>query len=766
MHVDFLSLTLDNAVCFKHAYMPLKDQGLVHIRGENLDEGGSNGSGKTSLFEMLFYLFYDRLTKSPRQVKKDELLNVYHPSNFVLHAEILREGVPYTVEKYRKVPKKYQKVKNKSSGVDLWRDGVHVTKDDPREAQKEIAGLLGRSWSETKGSIYLGQRHIHQMIDGTPSEKKLYMSRYFGLDSLDDMISTVDKRINAIPLPDETHLNSLLEGVLSDLEAIGDLSSLEEECESLVEKRDALQSKMINAKSKLSAQEEARDIQKEQKRWRKFLSSKFGLELDAEEVKEALEERRSLISSLSKDLRSVRSRTVILEEIEELGGVLDDGDPSSRLESLGDSLRDLERLLPSLEKRKRLEKKLSRTEEDDLPTKKLESRKEKWENRLAENSPELSVLSSELSRLYKVGDSCYTCLRPISPQEKEEMIADREQAKASLEKVCENAKSALSSYSERLEIAEERAALLLELEDLPDGDADEVSDQLEEVRKEHRRLKSLQSKFVRLSVLHDKLSDLPECEKSEEALASEAQEAKEEKDSLDDAYQWILQCGSVTFDVYAYQRLLSAIETYDSRLSATNESLFSLQESRAQAKALKKQEQEITKKLNTASREKTKSQALSYVQITLKELKKMGLRESTKLLTSVLPIYLEQLFPKGDIELAPTDNADGFDLVFNKGGKNLPLTLISGGQAKRVGLAIVFAFAKMGRNTSNLLICDEPFRDLDKNGREACFEVLRDFDMGTILVTSHDQDMNASKKYDQVWTVQMKNHVSTLYLDG
>jgi len=423
-------------------------------------------------------------------------------------------------------------------------------------------------------------------------------------------------------------------------------------------------------------------------------------------------------------------------------------------------------LLPSLEKRKRLEKKLSRTEEDDLPTKKLESRKEKWENRLSENSPELSVLSSELSRLYKVGDSCYACLRPISPQEKEEMIAEREKAKESLEKVCENAKSAMNSYTERLEVAEERTALLLELDDLPEGDADEVSTQLEEVRKEHRKLKSLQSKFVRLSVLNGKLSDLPECEKSEEALASELQEATDEKDLLDDAYQWILQCGSVTFDVYAYKRLLSAIETYDSRLSATNERLFSLQETRAQAKTLQKQEQEITKKLNTASREKTKSQALSYVQITLKELKKMGLRESTKLLTSVLPIYLEQLFPKGDIELAPTDNSDGFDLVFNKGGKNLPLTLISGGQAKRVGLAIVFAFAKMGRNTSNLLICDEPFRDLDKNGREACFEVLRDFDMGTILVTSHDQDMNASKKYDQVWTVQMKNHVSTLYLDG
>jgi ABC-type Mn2+/Zn2+ transport system ATPase subunit len=84
-----------------------------------------------------------------------------------------------------------------------------------------------------------------------------------------------------------------------------------------------------------------------------------------------------------------------------------------------------------------------------------------------------------------------------------------------------------------------------------------------------------------------------------------------------------------------------------------------------------------------------------------------------------------------------------------------------------VGLAIIFAFAKMGQRTTNLLIADEPFTHLDKKGRQACYDLLRDLDIGTILVTAHDQDLTSSRKmYDQIWTIRMQNHKSRLYLNG
>jgi len=759
MHVDFLSLLIENAACFKHAYVPLKDQGLVHVRGVNLDEGGSNGSGKTSLFEMLFYLFYDKLTKSERKVKKDELINVYSPSNFLLHAEIMREDVPYTVEKYRKV-------KKRGSGVDVWKSGDLVTPDDPREAQKMLAGLLGRSWNEILGSVYLSQRHTHKMLEGTPAEKKEYMSRYFGLDSLDSMITSSEKRLKAVPLPDETHLRSLLDGVESDLSSLGDLSALDSSYESLVQRRDSVQRKLIETKTGLEKQEEAKQIQKEHKRWKKFLSSNYGISTDREEIKALLVESRESCSTLKDSIRNARKRAELLEEVSSLGGVVGE-DLGDTLEDLRSSVSRLERLIPGVEKRQRLERKLdSIGEDEELSRAKLRKRKEKWSTRRSELSGKVASVVSELRKIRSVGDSCHTCLRPISPEEKAEMVQVREDNLSSLRSSCAKAEEALQAYSSRLADVEARVALLAQLEGLPDGDFKALQAELRQAQEEYKKVREDQSKLVRLGVLTEKLSDLPEPTYSIEELTDKLDAAESAVEYLDDAYQWVLQSGNVIFDVYEYQSLTSAVATHQSDLEAINDDLLAVQESRAQGKALLKQQKDINKTLSASSREKTKSQVLRYITITLGELKKKGLRESTKLLSGVLPIYLDQLFPKGDIELSETDDENGFDLVFNKGGKTLPLTLISGGQAKRVGLAIVFAFAKMGRNTTNLLICDEPFRDLDKNGREACFEVLRDFDIGTLLVTSHDQDLSASRKYDQVWTVQMKNQISTLYLDG
>ena len=87
----------------------------------------------------------------------------------------------------------------------------------------------------------------------------------------------------------------------------------------------------------------------------------------------------------------------------------------------------------------------------------------------------------------------------------------------------------------------------------------------------------------------------------------------------------------------------------------------------------------------------------------------------------------------------------------------------SGGQAKRVVLAIFFAFAEAGTKRSNLMMLDEAFKDLDPEGREACFEAVKNLNIPTVLMTTHDQDLQATKKYDQVWDMVMENDISTLY---
>ncbi len=760
MKTRFKRLRVKNALSFAAADMPLDDQGLVLIRGENLDEGDSNGAGKSTLFELMAHLLYGKITKTDRRVKKADLQNVYRPKDFLVRLDFSSEGEDYQADEFRAHSKR-------GTGLSISRAGVNITPDDPREVRKELSRLVGLSWNEYLGRVYLSQRHLHMMIDGTPAQKRDYLSRCFGWGTLDVMVKETTKRLNGIPLPDETQLRGLLDGVEQDLEALGDESALESEFDSLTTSQSALQQKLVDLKVELSQQEAARGADAERRRWARMLESKLGLEFELDQVKDALRKKRKTVSSLRENLSAAQKRASLEAKLSAEGELPElPEDLDTLLETLSRKLSRLERELPGVERREKLSKQLQSLDEEHEVLEVLEARTEKWKGKLDEVRNRLSAVRSEVKKLRSVGDVCYTCLRPIASHEKEEMLSEREEAMERLRGMLEKAQEALDHYSQRLQILQKRTDILSQMELLPEGSPTELQENIDSVRREQLRVQKLSAQVGRVQAIREQLAEIPE----PPGLAEDLEELLERQESkleiLEEAYQWMLQHGDLQFDPHALQRVQGSVTLFSTQLEELNQKLLSAQEKLTRFRALKKQKSDLSATLNSTSLEKQRHRVLRYLTVTLEELKKMSLRESTQLLSNVLPLYLDQLFPDGSIKLSATDDLDGFDLMFNKGGKSIPLTLISGGQAKRVGIAIVFSFAKMGRNTTNLLICDEPFRDLDRKGREACFELLRDFDMGTILVTSHDQDMNAPKKYDQVWTVRMLNHTSRLYLDG
>lgn len=760
MRARFNRLRVKNALSFATADMPLNDQGLVLLRGENLDEGGSNGAGKSTLFELMSHLLYGKLTKTDRRIKKSDLLNAYRPKDFLVRLDLTVDGEEYQLDQFRAHSKR-------GTGISVTKAGVNVTPDDPREAQKLVSSLTGLSWNEYLGRVYLSQRHTHMMIDGTPAQKREYLSRCFGWDTLDVMVKETTKRLNGIPLPDETHLRSLLEGVEQDLTALGDEGVLQDDLDGLAKKQSDIQTRLVDLKVELSKQEAAKAADEDRRRWAKTLSSKFELDLDLDQVKAAVKKRRKTVSSTQESLASAKKRASVEAKLQAEGDLPEfSEDVESKLESISKKLSRMERDLPGVERRERLSKQLKGLAADDDSLESLESRTEKWKGKLAEIQSKLSAVKSEVTKLRGVGDVCYTCLRPISAHEKEEMLQEREADLAKLRELVSKAQEALDHYSERFSALQKRTDLLSQLEGLPEGKSEELQETIDALRKEQTKIQRLSAQMGRVQALREQLADLPETDGSLSDLEALLERQESKLEVLEEAYQWLLQHGDLQFDPHALQRATGAVNSYSLQLEELNAKLLTTQEKLTRFRSLKKQREDINKSLNSNSADKQRHRVLRYLTVTIEELKKMSLRESTQLLSNVLPLYLDQLFPDGSIKLGVTDDSDGFDLMFNKGGKSIPLTLISGGQAKRVGIAIVFSFAKMGRNTTNLLICDEPFRDLDQKGREACFELLRDFDMGTILVTSHDQDMNAPKKYDQVWTVRMLNHTSRLYLDG
>src|SRR5690606_5961585 len=78
-----------------------------------------------------------------------------------------------------------------------------------------------------------------------------------------------------------------------------------------------------------------------------------------------------------------------------------------------------------------------------------------------------------------------------------------------------------------------------------------------------------------------------------------------------------------------------------------------------------------------------------------------------------------------------------------------PICLLSGGEATRISLAILFA------KPSNVLILDEPTNFIDLATIEALETFLSGY-RGTVLFTSHDQYF-VDKVADQIWEIKDKS---------
>ena len=225
----------------------------------------------------------------------------------------------------------------------------------------------------------------------------------------------------------------------------------------------------------------------------------------------------------------------------------------------------------------------------------------------------------------------------------------------------------------------------------------------------------------------------------------------------------MLQNGQIKFDMTALGLAQEELEIVEKQFTQANESALEQARLLTTRQQLSKQLTDVARILAKNSEEKRRKRILEVIHVTVNNVKKMQLKKATEVLTSVLPHYITQLFPESGVKVYTPEEASEFDLFLDKGDQHIPLYASSGGQAKRVALAIFFAFSQMGTKSSNILMTDEIFKDLDPKGREACYEVLRDLKVPSIFITSHDNDLQAKNKYDQIWQMVMHNDVSKLY---
>lgn len=118
--VSFESIRMKNFLSFGNCFttFDLTTPGTSLIIGENLDEGGSSGAGKTTLMNALSYVLYDKIPKE--DVKKDKLINNINAAKTVTMEVQLTLTVganKYVIERRR----------GADAGVKLIRNGVDET---------------------------------------------------------------------------------------------------------------------------------------------------------------------------------------------------------------------------------------------------------------------------------------------------------------------------------------------------------------------------------------------------------------------------------------------------------------------------------------------------------------------------------------------------------------------------------------------------------------------------------------------------------------
>jgi DNA repair exonuclease SbcCD ATPase subunit len=147
---------------------------VVLVKGDNLDTGGSNGAGKSSICDALSYALYGKTVKKPKQLDHETIINAIHKERL----EVVVEFDDYRIMRCREP----NRLKVWCSKDHIWDEEAEVTKGTMGETQKYIDGVVGLSHVGFCNVIVFDDRNFHAFLEADAAGKRMIIENFLDLE--------------------------------------------------------------------------------------------------------------------------------------------------------------------------------------------------------------------------------------------------------------------------------------------------------------------------------------------------------------------------------------------------------------------------------------------------------------------------------------------------------------------------------------------------------------------------------------------------------
>lgn len=796
--IEYESLDFENAYIYSKCSVPLADQGLVLVRGLNLDDGGYLGAGKSSVFEVFAQLQMGKSGKRDQRKgeSRSDIVNMFADEGMRASLKLRVNGHPFEIQQYREHSRYNNAVKviDRRTGVDV------LPRDATRAPHKFIRDELLRL-DETSffNLIYLVQELNNVMIHGAEYERRNRLTVMFDLHVYDELKQLAKRTLDMhdTAMSDFAEVRAELEEVkqkLADAPARHVLEGqLDEAREKLAELQEQHQqdatdyATLTDLAAKLERrgklQKQVMDRFKESDLFQEFTHPKDVTQAHVDEYKSKLANTNAECVSAQHDFDQLKKRASLKAQLQRLSG--------RPLDEIQEDLTEVKSQLVYLNRNE-----LSQAEEREALLGKMQDAPsfegvdidsvdlEHEEMIVKETNLKIRVrnLNSDLKDAV-----CPHCKRPfdMSPEEISEKEVDLQEAREELRVVTNR----LNELKKTRKALSKHRRLLSQLSVIDtERSVDEVSADIRKLTRKEKKLASELEISQQRQKIEAILGGMPQGSVSE--VDEKVKRLKRKVESLENLYE----TGKFVVDNLVELRDLPT----DGNLSATtaeaarlkrrmNESSDEIVEASATATHLETRFEELRRLqrrkktlVRTIDRQKSIIQEIDCLKALNKAFGSKGIKQDrfqailSDAAQRTVPAYGDILWPNRNVALRLADE-DSKSLQFQLERLDSHLrtksSLLSGGERHKAGLAFLFGMRDLKEvytgSSSNVLIVDEPFGNLDPLGTEgliAIFQRLKQ-KFGSVFVISHRPEVLSHPVWDQTWWAIRENDNATLYLD-